>query len=402
MKRKDLIWIIILFSVVLGAGLILWRSYSSVDPSIPSMVVESQPLGIDVWLDGNRVGNTPYTVRISDADTHNLELRSERFWPVIYTFDSSSMPTLLHVQMFPWQVAYPPDPRNWLGGQITSDWNWIIQYDQGWKLINVQDPVQARNIGGDTPVVSPDGKWVLCIDQRWLVDVESGNHTDVFSDYPFQNNDSTRVGFSPDSRWFYILQMDYVDNDYVLNIAISSVGDPQTIALFTDGLFPVWSPDSNWLAIPDRNYLIHIYQLADGIWQPYSSAFQGLPMGWSSDGTLLWTGYWSGLDIFRPITLHNVTNSETITTWEEAVMTTAIESLGRNMFAFTSARREQEVFDMVITNNEGTVIEILSDHNYKRALYWLNNDHQLAVWVQDENSHTSSVIMIIDVPTINR
>ncbi len=300
-RRKILLFLLLI--LILGLAALLWMS---------CMVISTTPVPAQVWLDGHKVGSTPYITFIFDEKLHHLELKSQYHGTYImdytidavYDFTRSSMPHNLKVN-----IQQPFESR-----YNASEIGWILDSDNTEvylaNLANLEERKPVVLFKGENdpanftglslrPFVSQDGRFVLYamwVNRRpntqlsmWLVPVgQPEKRIEVFHELAPMNVKSSvlDLGFSPDNKWIWLDG----DNEF----AVALLDDPQKTILTWESSVFSWSADGEWLAVWefDKNNMMKVYHSTGRGWQLFSENISDRPMGFSRDARLLFTYNW--------------------------------------------------------------------------------------------------------------
>ena len=426
MKKK---WMIIIISlvIILVGGFVFFQT--------SKMEITTVPISAEVWLDGSCLGDSPLIINILDFRTHTLELKYERSMDVVYEFTRFTMLRKVNI--------ISSSTNGFTDQNYTADQVWKLEtgYD-GVFLVNRNDPEQRKPIieyeVEEDPInllapparvsISPDGKYAMMVSwikgsdaaepAFWFVPVgKQEKYIEVFSDFREEINDAavTRIldmGFSPDSKWIWITTNDH--------FAIASIEHPDNpVIVFNDIVFS-WSADGQWLAIGTINKdpnLSRVFHNTSGEWDLYLDDILGSPIGFSNDACYLWTfslyippGAYEKT-FYSPVQLTdlqtNLVISEISTQNTIRGISTPVESQKGDLFAFVykeafsqnhvkmlELSQDPNRGNLMITDEKGKLVNIITDEDYSSVAYWLPDGKHLAAVVHGESGY---YIKIVDV-----
>jgi hypothetical protein len=67
----------------------------------PRFHITTVPVSAEVWLDGERLGSTPFDLSLTGSISHTLELHAPGYLPVTYEFDGGAASAELSIKLFP-------------------------------------------------------------------------------------------------------------------------------------------------------------------------------------------------------------------------------------------------------------------------------------------------------------
>ena len=173
-----------------------------------------------------------------------------------------------------------------------------------------------------------------------------------------------------------------------------------------------WSTDGQWLAVRSSDKepnLSAVFHLMDGEWQPFLDDILGRPEGFSNDGRYLWTfGLCYHPDrnsnerfTYEPVRLVDIQTNRVISTisTENTIggISTPKESFKSGLFAFMYVEdfsQNPGKGNLMITNENGELVKIITDEDYSSVAYWLPDGKHLAAVVHGESGN---YIKIVDV-----
>lgn len=351
---------------------------------------------MQVWLDGELRGDTPYTVSIADDQKHFLEVKFNQNPYFVYEFERSSMPAALNLptqhQAY-WRAPYP-------NNEATADGKWALERESDFSvyLVNTSNSNERKLILtpdiGVGPQISPDGRLMIYIgkdhDAFWIAPIgEPEKRVKVFDQYVACMKEeitwvksTLAIGFSPDSRWVWFTGS--------CAFAVASVDNPQEIALAYEGSTTFnWSKDSQRVAFSNvyENDALWVYHVVDGQLLLFSNELHGRPQGFSENGRYIWT--WGlhetdGWFTYDPVRLIDLQTREVVielkTQRPVSGMGPVLQSPDGKLYAFFYQLDGSEQGNIMVISADGKYSTSFPDWDYHTVVSsWLPESNYLLV-----------------------